>query len=98
MVTDSNIPPEKDPDSPHHHRRVRRVRVTRSALAGMMMEGTHEIKEGVPKDAVVVGMTYAPEEDFFEVMIHSKQYNVVEEMSEVPTENVRWDFGGNDDS
>lgn len=71
-------------------RRLRYVEVSRLMVLEMFKEDEYfrKIVNGLPQDAVLVGMDYMAKHDLYELVVHSQEFDVTPEGAEIPRLDV----------
>lgn len=69
-------------------RRIKHLAISRPMMADLFKEGTYQIVDGLPDDAEVVSYRYDEDRDLFHLTVHSGEYEIVPESSEVPDEYI----------
>lgn len=77
---------------PTAYSKVKKIPVTRHALADLFKERNHliEVTDGLPKDAEVVRIDYEHDRDTYYFIVESEQFDPVKEGEKIPETDVEF--------
>lgn len=77
---------------PTSYSKVKKIPVTRHALADLFKEKNHliEVTDGLPRDAEVVRIDYNSDRDIYYFIVESEEFELVKEGEQIPEKDIEF--------